>query len=243
MGLRAQRPPPPTSSQVREPSAVYPTHQPQGRRRRGSTHESARRVAVPSVCIPVTRTRLAVNTMPLQRGYGKIHKNAGSGGGKRVFGEEGGGVEPPYLGTGLPSREPPRWQGCPLEPIFVFVKDSPQGPSTATTNRHHQPPAATNHSVPNATNCQPPTANRQPPPTVNRQPPPTPDPQPPTPNRRQPPTIVQYCFCSFLSCPCLDHEAESVPVKVRFCWCVERPPFFPLKNSPAGWGALEKGLE
>ena len=34
----------------------------------------------------------------------------------------------------------------------------------------------------------------------------------PTANRGQPPTIVQYCFCGFGSCPCLDHEAESVPV-------------------------------
>ena len=35
---------------------------------------------------------------------------------------------------------------------------------------------------------------------------------------RQPPTIVQHFFCGFVSCPCLDHEAESVPVKAHFCW-------------------------
>ena len=29
--------------------------------------------------------------------------------------------------------------------------------------------------------------------------------------------IVQSCFCGFVSCTCLDHEAESVPVNVRFC--------------------------
>ena len=46
----------------------------------------------------------------------------------------------------------------------------------------------------------PPTANRQPPTATNRQP------------------IVQYCFYGFVPCPCHGHEAESVPVKVRFCW-------------------------
>ena len=49
---------------------------------------------------------------------------------------------------------------------------------------------------------EPPTANRRPPPTgTNRQ----------TANRHQPPTVVQYRFCEFVSGPCLDHEAESVP--------------------------------
>ena len=69
----------------------------------------------------------------------------------------------------------------------------------------------------------PPTANHQPPPTANC---------------RQPPTTVQYCFCGFVSRPCLDHGAESVPVNVRFCW---RYPFlfFSRKDSPAEgrWGA------
>ena len=55
------------------------------------------------------------------------------------------------------------------------------------------------------------TTNRQPPTATNRHP-------PPTANRHQPPTIVQCCFCGFLSCPCLDHETESVAVNVRFCW-------------------------
>ena len=50
---------------------------------------------------------------------------------------------------------------------------------------------------------QPPTANRH---------------QPSTANRHQPQTIVQYCFCGFACCPCLDHEAESDPANVRFCW-------------------------
>ena len=62
------------------------------------------------------------------------------------------------------------------------------------------------------------------PPTANR--------QPPTANRHQPPTIVQSCFCGVVSCPCLGHEAESVPVNVRFCWRYEPPPP-PLKDSPA----------
>ena len=51
----------------------------------------------------------------------------------------------------------------------------------------------------------PPTANRhQPPPTANCQP-------PSAANRHQPQTIVQHRFCGVVSCPCLDHEAESVP--------------------------------
>ena len=66
---------------------------------------------------------------------------------------------------------------------------------------------------------QPPrTSNRQPPQTANRQPPPSANRQLPTANRHQPPTIVQCCFLGLVSCPCLDHEAESVPVNVRFCW-------------------------
>ena len=49
--------------------------------------------------------------------------------------------------------------------------------------------------------------------------------------RRQPPpapTTVQHRFCGFVSCPCPDHEAEGVPVNVRFCWRYEPlfcPPF------------------
>ena len=58
----------------------------------------------------------------------------------------------------------------------------------------------------------------------NRQPPPT------AANRRQPPTIVQFCFCGFVSCPCLDHEAASVPVNVRFFWRYE--PFFSPQGQP-----------
>ena len=33
-----------------------------------------------------------------------------------------------------------------------------------------------------------------------------------------------------MSCPCLDHEAEGVPVKVRFCW-LTNPPFPPLRTA------------
>ena len=65
----------------------------------------------------------------------------------------------------------------------------------------------------------PPTAT----PTADR---PTTDCQPPSAaNRHQLPTIVQYCFCGFVSCPCLE-EAESVPVNVRFYWRYE-PSFTP----------------
>ena len=66
--------------------------------------------------------------------------------------------------------------------------------------------------------------NRHQPPTANR--------QPPTTNRGQPPPTVQYRFCGLVSCPCLDHEAESVPVNVRFCWHC-KPFLFPLKDSPS----------
>ena len=81
---------------------------------------------------------------------------------------------------------------------------------------------------------QPPTANRRQPPTaINRH-----RHQPPTAPNRQPPTIVRYCFCGLLSCPCLDHEAESVPVNVRFCWRNEpSSPPLPFKDSP-GAGAV-----
>ena len=59
------------------------------------------------------------------------------------------------------------------------------------------------------------------------------DHQPPTANRRQPPPIVQYGFCGLVSCPCLAHEAESVPVNVRFCWCYEpSPPPPPGRPTP-----------
>ena len=54
-----------------------------------------------------------------------------------------------------------------------------------------------------------------------------------TAGRRQLPTIVQYCFLEFVYCSCLDHEAESVPGHVRFCWRYEPsspPP--PLKGRP-----------
>ena len=94
-------------------------------------------------------------------------------------------------------------------PHFFFVKDSLQGQPPGTTNR------------------QPPTANRQSP---------TADRQPPTANR-QPPTTVQYCFCGFVSCPCLDHETESVPVNVRFCGRYE--PFF-LFPSGQPWTVVMK---
>ena len=43
------------------------------------------------------------------------------------------------------------------------------------------------------------------------------DHQPSTANRHQPPPVVHFCFCGLASCPCLEHEAESVPVNVRFC--------------------------
>ena len=95
-------------------------------------------------------------------------------------------------------------------PPLFFMKDTPEGQPRGTTNR--QPP---------------PTANRQPPPTANSR-------KPPTANRHQPPTIVQSCFCGLVSCPYLDHEAESVPVNIRFCWRYEpssspRPP--PLRTA------------
>ena len=78
---------------------------------------------------------------------------------------------------------------------------------------------------------RPPTANRQPPPTTKCQPPAAANRQPPTANRQTPTIGQQHCFCGFVSCPCLDHEAESVPVNIGFCWRYE--PFFPLlKDSP-----------
>ena len=73
--------------------------------------------------------------------------------------------------------------GLYLRTPRTALKDSPQGPATADC---HQPPTATNHQPPTST-------NRQPPPTTNH----------------QPPTIVQYCFCGAVSCPCLDQQRAS----------------------------------
>ena len=69
----------------------------------------------------------------------------------------------------------------------------------------------------------PPTANRQPPPTVNRQP-------LPTPTNHQPRTANRHPLKSRSSHV---HEAESVPVNVRFYWRYESFSFvFPLQDSP-----------
>ena len=91
--------------------------------------------------------------------------------------------------------------------VFFFSWGQPPG----TTNR--QPPTATNRQPPTATNRQPPTATgarnrRQPPPTANR------NRQPPTTVNRQPLKLRRSH----------DHEAESVPVNVRFCWRYEGLP-------------------
>ena len=57
-------------------------------------------------------------------------------------------------------------------------------------------------------------------------------------NRHQPPTIVQYCSYGFVSCPCLDHGAESVPVNVRFCWRYEG--FLLFLRTPPEWRFQQK---
>ena len=41
---------------------------------------------------------------------------------------------------------------------------------------------------------------------------------PPTANCHSPTATNCHCFCGLVSCPCFDHEAESVPVNVCFCW-------------------------
>ena len=48
-------------------------------------------------------------------------------------------------------------------------------------------------------------------------------------NRRH----CSICFCSFLSCPCLDYEAESVPMNVRFVGIINPPPHPLFKDSPS----------
>ena len=70
-----------------------------------------------------------------------------------------------------------------------------------------------------------PAANRRPPSTADRYQP------PPTANRHQPPTILQHRFCGPVSCPCLGHEAQHVPVDIRFCWRYE-PFFVPSRTGP-----------
>ena len=87
-----------------------------------------------------------------------------------------------------------------------------------------QPLTANRHPPPTAANCQPPTQHQ--PPTTNHQPP-TANRQPPTATNRQPlfDTVIVIS-------PCLDHEAESVPVNTRFCWRYKPFWFFPtLKDS------------
>ena len=63
-------------------------------------------------------------------------------------------------------------------------------------------------SAPAACSYGTPTANHQPPPAANR----------------QPPAIVHCCFCGFVYCACLDHEAASVPVNI--CFRFTNPVFF-----------------
>ena len=47
--------------------------------------------------------------------------------------------------------------------------------------------------------------------------------------RRARSAVMEYCFCEFVSCPCLAHEAASVPVNVHFCWRYE--PAFTLSRA------------
>ena len=111
-------------------------------------------------------------------------------------------------GGGADSKETEGPAGLSLRtPTFFFGSESPKEPPTA----NRQPPTATNCQLPTATNCQLPTANRH-----------------------QPPTVFQYRFCVLVSCPCLAHEAESVPMNVRFCWRY-KPFSLSLKNSPGDW--------
>ena len=95
--------------------------------------------------------------------------------------------------------------------------------------RDHQPPTASNRQPPTITNRQSPlTTKHQPSPTANCQLPPTANHQPSTGAIRQ---TLYNTVCSGLF---LDHEAESVPVNVCFCWRYEACSFFfsPLKDIP-----------
>ena len=66
----------------------------------------------------------------------------------------------------------------------------------------------------------------QPPTATNRHQP------PPTARNRQPPTIVQYCFCGPVSCPCLDHEAESARERLfLLALRTPPPPLSPLRTA------------
>ena len=116
------------------------------------------------------------------------------------------------------------------DPFFFVLRTAP---------RDHQPPTAATRQTPTATNRQPPTLNRQPPAPANHQLPTTTNPQPPSPNCQptpttncQPPTATNRQPPIFEVKRSHDHEAESVPVNVRFCWRYEPFSFFPLKDSP-----------
>ena len=130
-----------------------------------------------------------------------------SGSAQRGFSRAAPDPPPPF------SDPPPRpcFRGRALRKnffVFLFIKDSPQGPPAADcqplpTANLHQPPPSANHQPPTATNRQLPTANRHPAPTANRHPPPTANRQPPptathrhpapTANRHQPLPTANHC--------------------------------------------------
>ena len=115
------------------------------------------------------------------------------------------------------------------KPVWVWseVRAVPKNPTfflpLRTGPKDHQPPTANRHQTPNA--------KRQPP--LNPQPSTATNHQQSTADRHQPSTIVQFCFCGFVSCPCLGHEAESVPVNVRFLLASRTlfPPLFPSRTA------------
>ena len=131
---------------------------------------------------------------------------------------------------------------CRPGPLWGWVGVPPQSRQRCSAATCRRPPGARGEGP--AFSCCPrytPTQGVHGPRTALKdspQPPPTAHCQPPPTANCQPPTIVQYRFCGSVFCPCLDHEAESVPVRVRFCWRYRRC-FFSFKDSPGGrveWG-------
>ena len=107
--------------------------------------------------------------------------------------------------TILPGLPPPPHNPHPLSPSLRAVL---KNPIFLVKDSPQGPPATNRHQPPTVINHQPAAANS-----------------------RYPPTIVQHCFCGLVSFPCLDHDAEGVPVNVRFCCRYNPPP--PPKGQPA----------
>ena len=134
--------------------------------------------------------------------------------------EEGGGVI-----RGGPKPDPGRCRRCAgvslRSPLCFLLRTAPEDSPQVVCTCWGQGIASTGGRRPAPSVCAL-QISPQGPPTANRQ---------PTPTATHCPILFLWCCVLPMSCPCLAHETESVPVNVRFCWRYE-PLFFLLKDSP-----------